>query len=290
MLTIVVLVVFVVVAFIQGLEASIVSSGDRDAMLVYAQSAADSIENSAVTAGTPALLAASVDGIQRPYDATAVSPELFLGTRVALAEGESNWLGLVRGETATAPLVRRSVRIVEGRWPGAGEILVCWRTQRFEHGIAAPSSASYNPNMVPVFKVLLLIAALLNCSVRCSGRADVVSANCRTPARSTCACCESCRRAAQPGTDATPTDSREPLSPQDDGCTCFGCLCNGAILPDSTAALPSVDSAPLWDDVAVTAGSLAALPVGYTPRLLGPPGSASFPGWTLCIEQQCLLL
>ena len=37
--------------------------------------------------------------------------------RVALAEGESNWLGLVRGETATAPLVRRSVRIVEGLSP-----------------------------------------------------------------------------------------------------------------------------------------------------------------------------
>src|SRR5688572_3703310 len=44
-LTIVVLLVFVVVAFIQGLEASLVSSGNADVMLVYAQSAAESIEN-----------------------------------------------------------------------------------------------------------------------------------------------------------------------------------------------------------------------------------------------------
>ena len=45
-------------------------------------------------------------------------------TRVALAEGESNRLGLVRGVTSTVPLVRRQVRLSEGRWPGAGEILV----------------------------------------------------------------------------------------------------------------------------------------------------------------------
>jgi ABC-type lipoprotein release transport system permease subunit len=123
-LTIVVLLVFVVVAFIQGLEASLVSSGNPAVVLVYSQSAAESIENSAVSSATPALLAASISGVERSYDTKAVSPELFLGTRVALAEGESNRLGLVRGVTTTAPLVRRQVRISEGRWPGAGEILV----------------------------------------------------------------------------------------------------------------------------------------------------------------------
>lgn len=123
-LTIVVLLIFVVVAFIQGLEASLVSTGDPEVILVYAQSAAESIENSAVSSATPALLAASIGGIQRSYDAKAVSPELFLGTRVALAEGESNRLGLVRGVTTAAPLVRRQVRIAEGRWPALNEVLV----------------------------------------------------------------------------------------------------------------------------------------------------------------------
>lgn len=123
-LTIVVLLVFVVVAFIQGLEASLVSSGDPDVVLVYSQSAAESIENSAVSSSTPALLAGNVSGVQRIYETRAVSPELFLGTRVALDEGESDRLGLVRGVTTVAPLVRRQVRIAEGTWPGEGEILV----------------------------------------------------------------------------------------------------------------------------------------------------------------------
>ncbi|MCC7425188.1 MAG: ABC transporter permease [Planctomycetaceae bacterium] len=123
-LTIVVLLVFVVVAFIQGLEASLVSSGDPDVVLVYSQSAAESIENSAVSSSTPALLSGNVGGVQRIYETRAVSPELFLGTRIALEEGESNRLGLVRGVTTVAPLVRRQVRIAEGRWPGEGEILV----------------------------------------------------------------------------------------------------------------------------------------------------------------------
>jgi cell division protein FtsX len=123
-LTIVVLLVFVVVAFIQGLEVSLVSSGDPDVVLVYSQSAAESIENSAVSSSTPALLSGSVSGVQRIYETRAVSPELFLGTRVALQEGESDRLGLVRGVTTVAPLVRRQVRIAEGTWPGEGEILV----------------------------------------------------------------------------------------------------------------------------------------------------------------------
>jgi cell division protein FtsX len=123
-LTIVVLLVFVVVAFIQGLEASLVSSGDPDVVLVYSQSAAESIENSAVSSSTPALLAGNVSGVQRIYETRAVSPELFLGTRVALEEGESDRLGLVRGVTTVTPLVRRQVRIAEGTWPGEGEILV----------------------------------------------------------------------------------------------------------------------------------------------------------------------
>ena len=51
------------------------------------------------------------------------SPELVLGTRVQVGE-QSRGLGLVRGVTKTAPLVRRSVHIVAGEWPNSGEVLV----------------------------------------------------------------------------------------------------------------------------------------------------------------------
>ena len=122
-LTIVVLLVFVVVGFIRGLERSLAVSGDPQVVLVYSLGAEDNIENSAVAARTPGLLTASVAGIQKRFDVSHVSPELYLGTRINTGE-QREALGLVRGVTTTAPLVRRLVRLTEGRWPEAGEVLV----------------------------------------------------------------------------------------------------------------------------------------------------------------------
>jgi ABC-type lipoprotein release transport system permease subunit len=61
--------------------------------------------------------------VQRRFGTAAISPELYLGTHVAAGREGQSLLGLVRGVTPAAPLVRRGVRIVEGRWPGPGEVL-----------------------------------------------------------------------------------------------------------------------------------------------------------------------
>lgn len=121
-LSIVVLLIFVVVGFIRGLEKSLAVSGDRDVVLAYSLGAGENIENSAIAARTPALLAASLEGLQKRFGEAYVSGELYLGARVAVG-GRQGALGLVRGVTTTAALVRRQVRIVEGHWPGPGEIL-----------------------------------------------------------------------------------------------------------------------------------------------------------------------
>ncbi|MGI9517368.1 MAG: ABC transporter permease, partial [Pirellulaceae bacterium] len=52
-----------------------------------------------------------------------VSPEIYLGTRVKAGSGEGN-LGLIRGVTTNAPLVRRNVQLVEGKWPSTGEVIL----------------------------------------------------------------------------------------------------------------------------------------------------------------------
>lgn len=122
-LTLVVLLVFVVVGFIRGLETTLAVSGDPRVVLVHSLGAAENIENSTVPGRTPALLAASLGGIQRRFGAAYVSGELYLGTRVAAEDDEQGSLGLVRGVTPAALLVRRQVQIVEGRWPGPGEVL-----------------------------------------------------------------------------------------------------------------------------------------------------------------------
>lgn len=121
-LSIVVLLVLVVVAFIRGLESSLASTGNPNTVLVYALLSGADIENSAVPGRTPALLAASVSGVRQRFDVKYVSPELYLGTRIEA--GDHRGLGLVRGVTTSAPLVRQPVQIVEGAWPGPGEVLV----------------------------------------------------------------------------------------------------------------------------------------------------------------------
>lgn len=119
----VIMLVFVVVGFIRGLERSLSVSGDSDVVLVYSVNSEENIENSSIAAQTPALLAASLDGTVKRFGITHVSPELYLGTRVKTGELDEG-LGLVRGVQLTAPLVRRSVKLVEGSWPSEGEVIV----------------------------------------------------------------------------------------------------------------------------------------------------------------------
>ncbi|WP_425399212.1 ABC transporter permease [Aeoliella sp.] len=123
-LTIVVLLVLVVVGFIRGLEKSLAATGNPNVVLVYALSSGADIENSSIPGRTPALLSASVDGVRRQHGVEYVSPELYLGTRITTAGMTEPGMGLVRGVTTTAPLVRGQVQIIEGAWPQRGEVMV----------------------------------------------------------------------------------------------------------------------------------------------------------------------
>jgi ABC-type lipoprotein release transport system permease subunit len=123
-LTLVVLLVLVVVGFIRGLDASLAVSGDPRVVLVHSLGTAENIENSSIPGRTPTLLTASLGGIQRRYQSVYASPELYLGTRVATEDEAVQTLGLVRGVTPAVLLVRRQVQLVDGHWPGPGEVLV----------------------------------------------------------------------------------------------------------------------------------------------------------------------
>lgn len=120
----VVLLIFVVVGFIRGLETSLSASGDPNVVLVYSVGAEQNIDNSSIPARTPSLLTASLDGVQKRFDVVHASPELFLGTRIMRTKDAIGFMGLVRGVTSVAPLIRRSVRLTSGHWPGFGEVMV----------------------------------------------------------------------------------------------------------------------------------------------------------------------
>ncbi len=122
-LTTVIVLVFVVVGFIRGLERSLAVSGDRRTALIFSLGMGENLEYSSIPMRTSDLVPASVVGIQERFGQKYVSPELYLGTLVGVGEREPS-MGLVRGVTRPALLVRRQVEIEEGSWPETGEVMV----------------------------------------------------------------------------------------------------------------------------------------------------------------------
>ena len=123
-LAMVVFLVLLVTAFVRGLEASLVASGDPSVVLVHSLGASENIENSTVPGRGASLLAASLPRIQSRFEHKYVSPELYLGSEITTAGASEPAMGLVRGVTLSAPLVRRQFQLIEGHWPKSGEVLV----------------------------------------------------------------------------------------------------------------------------------------------------------------------
>lgn len=131
-LTTVVVLIYVVVGFIRGLERSLAVSGDPQVAIVFSLGMGENLEYSSIPMRTSDLVPASVAGIQERYGQKYVSPELYLGTQIGVGsheraengEAKEPSFGLVRGVTQPALLVRRQVQIEEGRWPKTGEVMV----------------------------------------------------------------------------------------------------------------------------------------------------------------------
>jgi ABC-type antimicrobial peptide transport system permease subunit len=120
----VILLVFVVVGFIRGLEKSLEVSGDPDVAIVFGLGMGENLEYSSIELSTGDVIAASVEGIKERYGHKYVSPELYLGTEMTVEGSDRPGLGLVRGVTQSALLVRRQVELEQGDWPQSGEVIV----------------------------------------------------------------------------------------------------------------------------------------------------------------------
>jgi putative ABC transport system permease protein len=123
-LTTVILLVFVVVGFIRGLEKSLAVSGDPHVAILFALGMGENLEYSSIDTGSSDVAASSIEGIQERNGQKYVSPELYLGTEVTIPEKDQPRMGLVRGVKPAVLLVRRQVEINQGQWPKAGEVIV----------------------------------------------------------------------------------------------------------------------------------------------------------------------
>ena len=122
-LTTVIVLVFVVVGFIRGLERSIAVSGDSQTVIICSLGMGENLEYSSIPMRTNDLVPASVAGIQQRFGQKYVSPELYLGTQVQVGDREPE-MGLVRGVTRSILLVRQQVEIEQGDWPNPGEVIL----------------------------------------------------------------------------------------------------------------------------------------------------------------------
>lgn len=123
-LTVVILLVFIVVGFIRGLEKNLQVSGDSDTVLVFSLGMGENLEYSSIPMRSSDLIAASIPGIRQRQRQKYVSPELYLGTEVATDSMSQPAMGLVRGVTPEVLLVRNRIQLESGHWPGPGEVLV----------------------------------------------------------------------------------------------------------------------------------------------------------------------
>jgi ABC-type antimicrobial peptide transport system permease subunit len=120
----VILMVFVVVGFIRGLEQSLAVSGDERTAVVFGLGMGENLEYSSIGMSSGDVIGASVEGIQERYGRKYVSPELYLGTEMRVEGREGPEMGLVRGVTRSALLVRGKVELESGQWPKSGEVMV----------------------------------------------------------------------------------------------------------------------------------------------------------------------
>jgi putative ABC transport system permease protein len=141
----VVLLVLLVVAFVRGLETSLAVSGDAGVVLIHSLGAQENIENSTVPGKAAAVISASISGVKQRNGQKYVSPELYLGTQVMTESTPEPAMGIVRGVTLGAPLVRRMFQLQEGKWPTTGEAIV---------GRLAPAKLGRSPEELAIGKTV----------------------------------------------------------------------------------------------------------------------------------------
>jgi ABC-type lipoprotein release transport system permease subunit len=118
-----VLVVLLVLAaggFVTGMQRAFVESGNSKNVILLGTGSEESLERSEIPMRTPAIVAASISGLEKRAGTEAVSPEIHLAMPVAMHPESKGNLAVLRGITPAAWLVHSNARITDGRPPESG--------------------------------------------------------------------------------------------------------------------------------------------------------------------------
>jgi len=110
-------------AFNSGMKDLLQASGSPNNVIFLGAGSEESVERSQISMQSESMIQAGVPGISERAGITAVSGEVHYNGLISLPGGGSVQ-GLTRGVTPRVFEVHRKARILEGRWPTSGEVLV----------------------------------------------------------------------------------------------------------------------------------------------------------------------
>jgi len=120
---VVVLLLIAAVALNQGMDRVLSASGSERNVILVGKGSEESIERSEVGIAAESAAATSIPGIESRLGVLAVSGEISYQAPITTASGIEAQ-ALLRGVLEKALLVHRSVRLLEGTFPGPGEVMV----------------------------------------------------------------------------------------------------------------------------------------------------------------------
>ena len=126
---VVVLLVMASVAINHGMERVLSASGSERNVILVGAGSEESIQRSEVAERTAGIAEAGVPGISESLGVRAVSSEIHYMNFLNLPDGRRSQ-GMLRGVTPQVLRVHPEVRLIEGTFPGAGEVMVgrlAWR-------------------------------------------------------------------------------------------------------------------------------------------------------------------
>lgn len=119
----VVVLLIAAVALNQGMDSVLSASGSAKNVILLGKGSEESIERSEVHLEAEAIASTSIRGLKEQLGVAAVSGEIFYQAPIKTSDGNESH-ALLRGVTEKALMVHQSVRLVDGRFPAPGEVMV----------------------------------------------------------------------------------------------------------------------------------------------------------------------
>ncbi|MEN9469104.1 MAG: hypothetical protein RL630_837 [Verrucomicrobiota bacterium] len=119
----VVLLVMTAAAINSGMEKVLSASGSPHNVILVGAGSEESIQRSEIPETAPGIAGSSIPGINEQLGVRAVSSEIHYMSYVQLA-GDRQAQALIRGVAPEALRVHPQVRLIDGRFPGSGEVMV----------------------------------------------------------------------------------------------------------------------------------------------------------------------